>query len=109
MLYSVVLVFAIQRLAPALSFIVIIIVIINHPDKDMSITLSVGRGAWKAMGGRRFPGKHKENDTQEVTAVQGTGGSCGHHLTEPSAASELPPRHVGLAGDPGPAAECHFP
>ena len=45
MLYSVVLVFAIQQLASALSFIVIIIIIINHPDKDMSIILSVGRGA----------------------------------------------------------------
>ena len=42
------LVFAIQQLASALSFIVIIIIIIiiiNHPDKDMSIILSVGRGA----------------------------------------------------------------
>ena len=58
---------------------------------------------------RRFPGKPKENEAQEVRAVQGTIGSCGHHLTEPSVASELPPQYVGLTGDPGLAAECHFP
>lgn len=42
MLYSVVLVSAVRQLASALSFIVIII---NRPDKDMSVILNVGRGA----------------------------------------------------------------
>ena len=62
--------------------------------------------------GRRETGRREVSrraQGKRCTGGQSSAQQLWAHLTERSAASEPPPQYVRLTGDPGPAAECHFP